>query len=127
MIKKLKYDGLELTVNTNMSWMRKYKSQFGKDPSKILMPAIKASMDDKGNVDSYTVMEELGFVGMQDIAWAACSNPGEDPDEWIERIGEKISVIEVVQDIIALVIESSFSSKNSPAPQPAKKKVAEKK
>ena len=127
MIKKLNYNGLELTVNTNMSWMRKYKSQFGKDPSKIFLPAIKSSMNDNGEVDSYMVMEELGFVGMQDIAWAACSNPGEDPDEWTERIGEEVSVIDVVQDIISLVIESSFSSKNSPAPQPTKKKAAEKK
>ena len=127
MIKKLKYGEIELTVNTNMSWMRRYKNQFGIDPSKIFLPAIQSSMNANGEVDSYKVMEELGFVGMQDIAWAACANPGEDPDEWAERIGEEVSVIDVVQDIISLVIESSFSSKNSPAPQPIKKKAAEKK
>ena len=121
MVKKLQYGDTELRVNTNMIWMRKYKSQFGEDPVKLIASAMVSSSNDSDEIEGSKLMESLGFIGMQNIAWAVCSN-GEDPDEWIEKIGDDVSVIDILSDVVVLVLESSASSKNSPTPAPVPKK-----
>ena len=115
MVKKLQYGDTELRVNTNMIWMRKYKSQFGDDPVKLITSAMAASTNDSQEIDGSRLMESLGFVGMQNIAWAVCADK-EDPDEWIEKIGDDVSVIDILTDIVVLVLESSATSKNSQTP-----------
>ena len=122
MVKKLQYGDTELRVDTNMIWMRKYKSQFGEDPVKLIASAMASSSNDSNEIEGSKLMESIGFVGMQNIAWAVCSNGEEDPDEWIEKIGDDVSVIDILQDVVVLVLESSASSKNSPTPAPVPKK-----
>ena len=70
MIKTLRFGEKDVQFSTSFAWALRYKAQFGNDPVKILIPALKKLQNAAEEDQAYAVYEELGVVGAAQIAWA---------------------------------------------------------
>lgn len=126
MIKTLEFGDKKVSFSTSFAWTFKYKSQFGKDAAKVLMPTIKKTQDPHPSHgkpltpedQAYILYEELGFTGIAEIAWSMASLLDRnipDPVTWIASFGDDFNSFDLIELVID-AIESCFSTKKSPAP-----------
>ena len=120
MTKTLIFGDRVIPFSTSFAWAFTYKAQFGKDPSKIMMPAIirAMSLEDNGAIAA-TLFEELGVICIAQIAWAmakTCHQTIQDFQAWVISLGDDFSPIEIVEELIPEIINSFMTSKNSPTP-----------
>lgn len=124
MIKTIQMGDKEVQFSTSFAWAFIYKSQFGKDPSHLLLPAIKDSEGQSADSAGYTLIEKLGFSGIAEICWAMArlaDKNTSDPESWVNSFGDDFAVMDLVEDIIPEAINSCFASKKSGAPIPPEK------
>lgn len=127
MIKTIELGGQNVEFNTSFAWAFIYKSQFGEDPTQILIPAIqKANTGAETTQDSgLQLLKELGFMGTCRIAWSMAKLANKEiPEvfEWINGFGDEFYFMDVFEEIISEAVTSCFSSKNSKTPDAQKKK-----
>ena len=131
MVKTLTFGDKQVQFSTSFAWAFAYKSQFGADPAKIFMPAIKKIMllgadkpaedDEQAEEQAITLYEEMGFTGITQVAWAMaklCDKNLPDPITWIQSFGDDFEALTIVTELIPDAIESCFTSKNLETPSP---------
>lgn len=120
MEKKLLFGEKEVKFSSCLAWTLIYKSQFGRDAAKILIPGVKvATGESEGKDMTFSLYEELGFSGIVEIAWsmAKLADKSIPPlEDWIISFGDDFDPSLLVEEIIPEAILSCFSSKNSSAP-----------
>ena len=109
MVKTLTFGDKQVQFSTSFAWAFAYKSQFGADPAKIFMPAIKKIMllgadkpaenDEQAEEQAIILYEEMGFTGIQSF-------------------GDDFEALTIVTELIPDAIESCFTSKNLETPSP---------
>lgn len=123
------------TVNfsTAFAWAFIYKSQFGEDPVKTLLPTVKGVFsnkeieaiedeEEKEQAQVFALMEALGITGIAQIAWAMAKLADSSipaPLPWIESFGDDFPVMDMLEELVTEAISSCFASKKSGAPIPA--------
>lgn len=123
MIKTIHMGNKEVKFDTCFAWCFIYKSQFGKDPAQVLIPAIK-DQTENAQENSYALIEKLGFTGITEIAWSMAKLANKkiaEPEEWVVKMGEDFEFIEILSELIPEAIESCFTTKKSKAPIPVEK------
>lgn len=128
MIKTIEFGDKEVNFSTSFNWMVIFKSQFGEDAAKVIMPLIREMQKPEYNENDYgfLVYEVLGFTGIAEIAWALAKNADDsvpDPEAWMNELGDDYSAADIASELIPEVIASSFSSKKSMAPKNQKKQT----
>lgn len=124
MIKTVQMGEKELQFSTSFAWVFIYKSQFGKDPAQILLPAVRDLQGADEESAGYTLMERLGFSGITEISWAMArlaDKKTPDPEAWIASLGDDFDMMELVTEVLPEAIESCFTTKKSGAPIPPEK------
>lgn len=124
MIKTVQMGEKELQFSTSFAWVFIYKSQFGKDPAQILLPAVRDLQGADEESAGYTLMERLGFSGVTEISWAMArlaDKKTPDPEAWIASLGDDFDMMELVTEVLPEAIESCFTTKKSGAPIPPEK------
>lgn len=127
MIKTITFGEKDVRFSTAFAWTFTYKSQFGHDPMKLLIPAIRridqlpegATSEDQ----AYILFEDLGVTGIVQIAWAMaklCDPSIPDPLGWVDLLGEDLDVGALIGELVVDAIQSCFSTKKSNAPIPTK-------
>lgn len=120
MVKTLSFGEKEVQFSTSFAWTFIFKSQFGMDPAKILMPSIQRSFSNEDpEAQAYMLFEQLGFVSIAQIAWSMaklCDRSLPEPEKWIEEAGDNFPALDIVTDLLPEVIESCFSTKKAQAP-----------
>lgn len=133
MLKTMQFGDKEVDFSTAFAWTFIYKSQFGEDPVKVLLPTIKNTLsnseidsiedeEEKEQAQVYALMEELGMTGIAQIAWAMAKladNNTPAPLPWIESFGDDFPVMDLLTELVTEAIYSCFASKKSEAPIPA--------
>ncbi|MBQ7676797.1 MAG: hypothetical protein IJT32_01050 [Lachnospiraceae bacterium] len=133
MVKTMQIGDREVTFSTAFAWAFIYKSQFGEDPVKTLMPTVKGvfsnpaieSIEDeeeKEREQVFALMDALGITGIAQIAWSMAKladNTIPAPLPWIESFGDDFPVMDMVEELITEAIVSCFATKKSGAPIPA--------
>lgn len=131
MVKTITFGEKPVQFSTSFAWAFAYKAQFGQDPANILMPVIKNGIVDNGGEDITTlVLEEMGFVGIVQMAWAMakiCDQSIPEPVAWVASFGDDFEITPLISELLTEAILSMFTSKNSQTPQPKTKKAAERK
>lgn len=136
MIKTMTLGGRDVQFSTSFAWAFTYRAQFGQDPAKVLIPTFKKVMtdetiaaiedDDKRQQEqSFALLEELGFTGIVQVAWAMAKLADKNtpvPAEWVESFGDDFPVMDLLDELISEAIISCFSTKKSEAPTPAEQK-----
>lgn len=121
MIKSIQMGEKEVQFSTCFAWVFIYKSQFGKDPAQILLPAVKDLQGADEATAGYTLMEKLGFSGVTEISWAMArlaDKKTPEPEAWIASFGDDFALMDLVTDVLPEAIESCFTTKKSGAPIP---------
>lgn len=129
MIKTLKFGEKEVTFSTNFAWVFIYKSQFGKDAAKIIIPVVQDIYGGDTENAGFQFYEELGFTGIAEIAWSMAKladNTVPDPVHWISGFGDDFDINAISTELLPDAIESMFTSKNQSAPVTRKKTSAKK-
>lgn len=120
MVKTLSFGEKEVQFSTSFAWTFIFKSQFGMDPAKILIPSIQRSFSNEDpEAQAYMLFELLGFVSIAQIAWSMaklCDRSLPEPEKWIEEAGDNFPALDIVTDLLPEVIESCFSTKKTQAP-----------
>ena len=123
MIKTLTFGDKTVQFSTSFAWCFVYKSQFGQDPARVFMPAIRKITDQGDEGAASAIYEEIGLVGVVQIAWAMaklCDKQLPDPMTWVSSFGDDFAALDIVTELIPEAIQSCFSSKNlNPLPQKA--------
>lgn len=133
MIKTITFGDKEVKFSTAFMWVFKYKSQFGHDPAKLFLPAVKeiTNANEKTEEElAFEVMEKFGFIGIIDLAWsmaALCDSNISEPEAWVGSFGEDFDIFELITELMPEAIESLFSTKNQQAPIPAPEEGQKKK
>lgn len=123
MIKTIQIGEQDVQFNAALSWMFKYRAQFGHDPMDVLMPAIKAAIPlvsvDRGaltftDLDMLTdVLGELDITEALQLIWALAANadPGiSDPERWYDGF-DYFPLDDVLTTIGPAVFQSCISTK----------------
>ena len=123
MIKTIKIGERDVRFDTSLSWMFRYRTQFGHDPIDVLMPAIKAALplvEIEGgkltiaDLDLLTdILGELNFTEALQLIWAVAANGDkdiDDPETWYSRF-EFFPLDEVLSEVAPALFESCISSK----------------
>ena len=141
MTKTIQFGDEEVQFSTAFAWCFIYKSQFGADPAKIVIPAIRKvyattagdeneeENDEMANERAFALFEEIGFVGIVQIAWAMaklCDRTIPDPLTWISKYGDSIPTLDLVTELFPDIIESCFTTKKADSPIPAPKEPGKK-
>ena len=133
MLKTMQIGDKEVTFSTAFAWTFIYKSQFGKDPVKSLVPMLKSTFndpeieaieneDEKSQAQVLAMLEELGFTGVIQIAWAMAKlvdNNISDPLTWLISFGDDFPVMDVMTELVTEAVTSCFATKNLSTPDPA--------
>lgn len=123
MVKTITIGERDVRFDTSLSWMFKYRTQFGHDPIDVIMPAIKAAIPlveiDGGkltiaDLDLLTdILSELNFTEALQLIWAIAANGDkdiDDPEVWYSRF-ELFPLDDVLKEIGPALLESCMSSK----------------
>ena len=123
MVKTITIGERDVRFDTSLSWMFKYRTQFGHDPIDVIMPAIKAAIPlveiDGGkltiaDLDLLTdILSELNFTEALQLIWAIAANGDkdiDDPEKWYSRF-DFFPLDEVLTEIGPALLESCMSSK----------------
>lgn len=129
MIKTIEFGEQQVQFNTSFAWTFVYKSQFGVDAAKVLMPVIKDVYATNGKEQSDeeekamdlggALLEQLGFSGITGIAWSMarlCDKTIPEPLLWVTSYGDDFPVMDLVSELIPEAITSCFATKKSKAP-----------
>lgn len=121
MVKTIEFGDKKVEFSTSFAWAFIYKNQFKQDPAKVMMPTIRKinSADLDEEAQAIALYEELGFVGIVQIAWAMaklCNRTLPEPLEWVKSFGDDFAPLDLVMELIPEAIESCFVSKNFQAP-----------
>lgn len=123
MIKTIQFGDKSIQFSTSFAWAFIYKSQFGKDAAKVLLPAIEKiflvggnapETEDQEAVQAMMLFEELGFTGIVEISWSMarlCDKTIPEPIQWVESFGDDFEPLTLVTEIITEAITSCFASK----------------
>ena len=123
MIKTIQIGEKDIQFNTSLSWMFKYRSQFGHDPLDVLMPAIKAAIP-LVNIDGMTltltdldmltdVLGELELTEALQLIWSLAANADPsigDPERWYAGF-DYFPLDEVLVTIGPAIFQSCISTK----------------
>lgn len=123
MIKTIQIGEQSIQFNTSLSWMFKYRAQFGHDPMDVLMPAIKAAIPlfdidrqslTMTDLDMLTdVVGELDLTEALQLIWAIAANADSsisDPERWYGQF-ESFPLDEVLVTIGPAILQSCISTK----------------
>lgn len=123
MVKTIKIGERDVRFDTSLSWMFKYRTQFGHDPIDVIMPAVKAAIplvEIEGgkltiaDLDLLTdILGELNFTEALQLIWAVAANGNkdiDDPETWYSQF-EFFPLDEVLTDVAPALFESCISSK----------------
>jgi hypothetical protein len=133
MLKTMQFGEKEVQFSTAFAWAFIYKSQFGEDPVKTLLPTVKGVFsnkeieaiedeEEKEQAQVFALMEALGITGIAQIAWAMAKLADSSipaPLSWIESFGDDFPVMDMLEELVTEAISSCFASKKSGAPIPA--------
>lgn len=124
MIKTLQFGDKNIQFSTSFAWAFIYKSQFGKDAAKVLLPAIEKVLlvggnnelesEDQETAQAIMLFEELGFTGIVEISWSMarlCDKTIPEPIQWVESFGDDFEPLTLVTEIITEAMTSCFASK----------------
>lgn len=115
MVKTINIGDKEVELNTAFAWTFIYKSQFGCDPTKVLIPAIQSAQNKGEEEAGFALLEGLGFVDTCKILWSMARLANKkipELDKWIMSFGDDFNFMDVFADIIGDVINSCVASKN---------------
>ncbi len=139
MIKTINIDGRDVRFDTSLAWMFRYRTQFGKDPIDVIMPAIKAALPlielENGeltlaDLDLVTdVIGELNFTDALQLIWSIAANADKDidsPEVWYGHF-EYFPLDDVLTEIGPALMESCISTKKYKALSQSIKKAVPKK
>ena len=139
MIKTIRIGERDVRFDTSLAWMFRYRTQFGKDPIDVIMPAIKAALPlvelENGEItlsdlDLITdVAGELNFVDALQLIWALAANGDrniDNPEVWYGQF-EYFPLDEVLYEIGPALMESCISTKKFEALSQSLKKAVPKK
>ena len=123
MVKTIRIGERDVRFDTSLSWMFKYRTQFGHDPIDVLMPAVKAALPlveiEEGkltiaDLDLLTdILGELNFTEALQLIWAVAANGDrdiDDPEVWYSRF-ELFPLDEVLAEVAPALFESCISTK----------------
>lgn len=133
MIKTLQFGEKDVVFSTSFAWAFVYKSQFGEDPIKTLLPTVRGVFNNpeieaiedeelKEQEQVFALMDALGITGVAQIAWAMAKladNSIQPPLPWIASFGDDFPVMDLLTELVTEAITSCFASKKSGAPIPA--------
>lgn len=130
MIKTLTFGDKQVQFSTSFAWTFIYKSQFGKDAAKVLLPIIKKIYSEDVSEEDQAIYfwEELGFTGIAEIAWAMARLADKtipEPGAWVLSFGDDFAAADLTTELLPEAVISCFSTKKSLAP--IQKKTATKK
>ena len=138
MIKTIKIGEEDVRFDTSLAWMFKFRSQFGKDPIDVIMPAVKAAIPlveiEGGELtiadfDLITdILGEINFTDALQLVWAIAANGNKDidnPEVWYARY-EYFPLDEVLTEIAPAMLESCISTKKYKALSQSIKKAVPK-
>ena len=138
MVKTIRIGERDVRFDTSLSWMFRYKTQFGHDPIDVIMPAVKAALpliEIEGgkltiaDLDLLTdILGELNFTEALQLIWAVAANGDktiDDPETWYSRF-EFFPLDEVLTEIAPALFESCISTKKFKALSQALKKAVPK-
>ena len=97
MEKTIKIDGIEARMVANAATPRLYRSTFGKD----VFADMTGAIDDKGNIRSVEVFENLAFV------MARQGGLAEDIDTWLSGFESPTAIVEAVPEIMDLWLNTN--------------------
>lgn len=121
MIKTIEMGEKKITFSTNFAWCFIYKSQFGKDPAKVIMPVVSEMNGEERDGEEFSakIYETFGFIEIANIAWAMAKLADRsisEPMEWVMEIGDDFDLNRIMTDLIPEAIQSCLVSKKSMAP-----------
>lgn len=130
MIKTITFGEKDVQFSTSFAWTFIYKSQFGQDAAKVLLPVIKQMQGAKPEDYGFLVYEALGFTGIADIAWSMARLLDKDipePSVWVASFGDDFTSGDLVDELLPEAITSCFATKKASAPTPPAKQAPTKK
>lgn len=135
----IKIGNKSVRLSNNVSWMYRYKAQFGKDIIPTVIPAVAAALDiisglvkEVGKTEDITFtdlaeivdgnyfMDAMAHIGaleatdLLDITWALAKGVDNDipePEEWVQQF-EVFPLDVVLPAVIGLIARGIVSSKN---------------
>lgn len=139
MIKTIPIENQDVKFDTALSWMFVYRTQFGRDPLELVMPAVKAAIplfDNAGkefttaDLDLLTdILAELNMTDGLQLIWALAKNADKDlsePEVWYRGFSQ-FPLDEVLSELVPAIAASCISSKKFKALSDAAKKAVPKK
>lgn len=124
MIKTVTMAGQDVNFSTSFAWTFHYKSQFGSDPIRSLLPAVRGALSGAESTQEQGIilLEELGVTGVAEIAWAMARTADKNvkpPLAWIGSFGDDFPVMDLLSEVVVEAIVSCFATKKAEAPDPA--------
>jgi hypothetical protein len=139
MIKTITIEDQNVKFDTALSWMFVYRTQFGRDPLELVMPAIKAAVplfENAGqelttaDLDLLTdILAELNMTDGLQLIWALAKNADKDiaePEVWYREFSQ-FPLDDVLEELIPVIAASCISTKKFKALSDAAKKAVPKK
>lgn len=139
MIKTIAIEDQNVKFDTALSWMFVYRTQFGRDPLELVMPAIKAAVplfENAGqelttaDLDLLTdILAELNMTDGLQLIWALAKNADKDiaePEVWYREFSQ-FPLDDVLEELIPAIAASCISTKKFKALSDAAKKAVPKK
>lgn len=112
MEKKILIDGRERTVRASGLIPKLYRAKFGRDMVIDMMKLQKAYKKlaelpaDATDEERATVLMEVDFGVLENVAWIMLKHGGEDvgntPEEWLDSLDGVFSIYEALPDILDL-------------------------
>lgn len=132
MVKTIQFGDKDVVFSTSFAWAFVYKSQFGEDPVKNLLPTVRSVLADpeieliedeeeKERAQVFALLDALGFTGVAQIAWAMAKLADKSipaPFAWVESFGDDFPIMDLVSELITEAISSCFATKKYEAPAP---------
>ena len=123
MVKTIKIGERDVRFDMSLSWMFRYRTQFGHDPIDVIMPAIKAAIpliEIEGgkltiaDLDLLTdILGELDLTEALQLIWSLAANGNKDIDDpatWYAGF-DYFPLDDILTEIAPAVFESCISSK----------------
>ena len=138
MIRTIRIGEQDVRFDTSLSWMFRFRNQFGHDPIDVIMPAVKAAVPlveleggelTAADFDLVTdILGEINFTDALQLIWALAANGDrniDEPEVWYGKF-EYFPLDEVLQEIAPAMLESCISTKKFKALSQSIKKAVPK-
>lgn len=117
-------DGKAVKLNTALSWVYVFKSQFGVDPLPVFMPVIQGGLalfqsegDAEKRSDAFDVLAGFGLSDALNLLWTFAKNEDKNldpPEVWIKQF-ETLELDNILPDLAYCIISSFISRKKAEA------------